>query len=56
MCGVDPWRPIDDVLAKRKAHEVRGSEYNLFIAHEEVLKLTGSQRLTHEEKIVRLHV
>ena len=56
MCGVDTWRPIDDVLAKEKAHEVRGSEYNLFIAHEEVLKLTRSQRLTREKEIVRLHV
>ena len=52
MCKVDTWRLMNDALVKGKAHQVRESEYDLFMAHREVLQPTERQRLTHEGEIV----
>ena len=53
LCKVDTWRLMDDALVKGKAHQARGSEYDLFMAHREVLQPTERQRLTREGEIVR---
>ena len=44
---------MDDALVKEKAYYVRGSEYDLFMAHGEVLKPTNRKRLKREGEIVR---
>ena len=47
-CGVNMWKPMDDALVKKKSHQARGSEQDLFMTHGEILKPTKKQRLTHE--------
>ena len=44
---VDIWRPIYDAQVKQKAHNARGSGYDLFMIHRDVLKPSKKQRFTH---------
>ena len=47
---VDLWRPINDAPVKQKAHNARGSGYDLFMTHRDVLKPPKKQRFTHDRR------
>lgn len=47
---VDMWRPTDNALVKQKAHKARGSKYDLFMTHRDVLKPPKKQRFTHDRR------